>query len=88
MEKLRDPREARALAEAIVEDLVLYHRGTIIEGIEKDTLFEVLAAELDEARALYREGVDEEALGGPPFLERAIVDRLVRPHASVKTPIW
>ncbi len=88
MEKLRDPREAQALAEAIVEDLVLYHRDTIIEGIAKDTLFEVLAAELEEARALYRERVDKEALGGLPFMDRAIVDRLVRPRANVKTPIW
>ena len=35
MEKIRDPHQAQALAEAIVEDLVLYYRDRIIEGLEK-----------------------------------------------------
>ena len=51
------PERARQLARAIASDLSLYHEKKLIEGIEKDSLFEVMREEIDEGRALYKSRV-------------------------------
>ena len=43
------PERARQLARAIASDLSLYHEKKLIEGIEKDTLFDVMREEIGRA---------------------------------------
>ncbi|HVY37459.1 MAG TPA: hypothetical protein VHM31_05970, partial [Polyangia bacterium] len=54
------PERARQLARVIASDLSLYHEKKIVEGVERDTLFEVLRDEIEEGRALYKSRVTPE----------------------------
>ncbi len=81
------PERARQLARVIASDLSLYHEKKIIEGVERDTLFEVLRDEIEEGRALYKSRVTPEIfqLG---IYDRALVDMLLRPRANVRSKVW
>jgi hypothetical protein len=78
---------ARRLARAIASDLSLYNEEKIVEGIQKDTLFTVLADELEEGRALFKSRVSPE-LFTKNFYDRAIIDILVRSKGHVQSKMW
>lgn len=81
------PERARQLARVIASDLSLYHEKKIIEGVERDTLFEVLRDEIEEGRNLYKSRVTPEIfeLG---LYDRALVDMLLKPRSNVRSKIW
>jgi hypothetical protein len=81
------PDRARQLARAIASDLSLYHEKKILEGIEKDTLFDVMRDEIEEGRALYKSRVTPEifSLG---LYDRALVDVMLKAKGHVKSRIW
>ena len=81
------PERARQLARAIASDLSLYHEKKLVEGIEKDTLFDVMRAEIDEGRALYKSRVTPEiyTMG---LYDRALVDMLLKNRGGVRSRIW
>ncbi len=78
---------ARRLARAIASDLSLYNEEKIVEGVTHDNLFEVLADEIEEGRALFKSRVAPD-LYAKNFYDRAIVDILVRSKGHVKSPMW
>ncbi|MDC0743372.1 MULTISPECIES: hypothetical protein [Polyangium] len=78
---------ARRLARAIASDLSLYNEEKIVQGIQNDDLFTVLAEEIEEGRALYKSRVSPE-LYAKNFYDRAIVDILVKSKGHVKSKIW
>jgi hypothetical protein len=78
---------AQQLARAIASDIQLYNKARIEEGLMADTFFEVLTEEITEGRDLFRSRVTPE-LFRRNFYDRAIVDRVIRPMAALKTPIW
>ncbi len=78
---------ARRLARAIASDLSLYNEERIMEGITKDTLFNVLAEELEEGRALFKSRVSAE-LFRKNFYDRAVIDILVRSKGHVQSKMW
>ena len=78
---------ARRLARAIASDLSLYNEEKIVEGIQKDTLFTVLADELEEGRALFKSRVSPD-LFAKNFYDRAIIDILVRSKGHVQSKMW
>ena len=81
------PERARQLARAIASDLSLYHEKKLIEGIEKDSLFDVMRAEIDEGRALYKSrGTPEIFTMG--IYDRALVDMLMKSRSHVRSRIW
>ena len=81
------PERARQLARAIASDLTLYHEKKIVEGIERDTLFDVMRDEIEEGRALFKSRVTPEiyALG---HYERALVDVMLKSKGHIKSRIW
>ena len=81
------PERARQLARAIASDLSLYHEKKLIEGIEKDSLFEVMREEIDEGRALYKSRVTPEIFTMGIY-DRALVDMLMKSRAHVRSRIW
>ena len=81
------PERARQLARAIASDLSLYHEKKLIEGIEKDSLFEVMREEIDEGRALYKSRVTPEIFNMGLY-DRALVDMLLKNRGHVKSKIW
>jgi len=81
------PERARQLARAIASDLSLYHEAKIVEGIERDNLFEVMAAEITEGRDLFQKRVAE-SLHKLNIYDRAVVDVLIKSKGHVKSKIW
>jgi hypothetical protein len=81
------PERARQLARAIASDLTLYHERKIVEGIENDSLFEVMAEEIEEGRALFKSRVTAE-IYELNIYDRAIVDVMVKSKGHVRSKIW
>jgi hypothetical protein len=78
---------ARRLARAIASDLSLYNEEKIVQGIQNDDLFSVLAEEIEEGRALYKSRVSP-SLYEKNFYDRALVDILVKSKGHVKSKVW
>ncbi len=88
MQKLIDtPERARQLARAIASDLTLYHEKEITEGIEQDTLFDVMKTHLDEGRALFRARVNDD-IYKLNLYDRAIIDVMVKSKGHIKSKLW
>lgn len=81
------PERARQLARAIASDLSLYHEDKIVDGIENDSLFEVMAAEIQEGRDLFKTRVAEQIFKLNIY-DRAIVDVLIKSKGHIKSKIW
>jgi hypothetical protein len=78
---------ARRLARAIASDLSLYNEEKIVQGIQSDSLFDALAEEIEEGRALFKSRVAPE-LYAKGFYDRAIIDILVRSKGHVQSKMW
>lgn len=88
MSKLIDkPQRARQLARAIASDLTLYHEAKILDGINNDSLFEVMSDEIEEGRELFKSRVIPEIFEQNIY-DRAVVDVLVKSKGHVKSKIW
>jgi len=81
------PERARQLARAIASDLTLYHESKILDGLAKDTLFEVMRDDIEEGRALYKSRVTPE-IYNLNLYDRALVDVMLKSKAHVKSKIW
>lgn len=87
MPLIENEEAARRLARAIASDLSLYNEEKVVEGIQKDSLFELIAEEIEEGRALYKSRVAP-TLYQKNFYDRALVDILVKPRGNVKSKLW
>ena len=87
MQAIDKPDRARQLARAIASDLTLYHEKEIVEGIENDTLFEVMKEHIEEGRALFKSRVTAE-IYQLNLYDRAIVDVMIKSKGHVKSKIW
>ncbi len=76
------------LARAIASDISLYNEQKIIQGIEHDSLFEVLKGEIEEGRELFKSRVSAEIFTRTNFFDRAIVDIVIKPKGHIKSKIW
>src|SRR5512143_1636495 len=88
MRLIKNPDEARRLARTILSDILLYNQAKVKEGIEKDSLFDVLTEELEEGRKYYEGMVDEELRRASNFFNEAVVDVLVKQGGKIKSDIW
>lgn len=80
--------KAMRLARAIASDISLYNEAKIIQGLEQDTLFDVLKDEIEEGRELFKSRVSSEIFTRTNFFDRAIVDVVIKPKGHVKSKIW
>jgi hypothetical protein len=78
---------ARRLARAIASDLSLYNEDKIVSGIQNDNLFESLAEEIEEGRALFKRRVSPE-LYPRNYYDRALVDILIKAKGHIKSKLW
>jgi hypothetical protein len=81
------PERARQLARAIASDLSLYHEAKVLEGIQKDTLFDVMKDEIEEGRQLYKSRVTPEIFALNLY-ERALVDVMLKAKGHIRSKIW
>jgi hypothetical protein len=82
-----NPQRARQLARAIASDLTLYHEAKIMEGLQNDSLFDVMKEEISEGRALFKSRVTPEIFVQNIY-DRAVVDVLIKSKGHVKCRIW
>lgn len=82
------PEKAVRLARAIASDISLYNEEKIKEGIEQDTFFDAIAAELEEGRELYKSRVAPDIFSQTNFYDRAICDIILRSKGHIKSKIW
>jgi hypothetical protein len=85
---IKNTDEARRLARTILSDIVLYNQAKVKEGIEKDSLFDVLTEELAEGKKYYETMVDEEIRQATNYFNEAVVDVLIRQGGKIKSEIW
>lgn len=88
MRLIKNPDEARRLARTILSDILLYNQAKVKEGIEKDSLFDVLTEELAEGKKYYESMVDGEIRQTTNFFNEAVVDVLIRQGGKIKSEIW
>lgn len=82
-----DEKRAQRKARAIASDIYLYNKAKIEEALQGDTFFEALSEFITEGRDLFRSSVSPE-LFKKNLYDRAIVDRVIKPMAALKTNIW
>ena len=88
MRLIKKPDEAKRLARTILSDILLYNQGKVKEGIEKDSLYELLTEELAEGKKYYESMVDEEVRQSSNFFSEAVVDVLIKQAGKIKSEIW
>ncbi|OGW40271.1 MAG: hypothetical protein A2010_02960 [Nitrospirae bacterium GWD2_57_9] len=88
MRQIKTPDEAKRLARTILSDILLYNQAKVKEGIEKDSLFDVLTEELAEGKKYYESLVDEEIKQSTNFFNEAVVDVLLKQGGKIKSEIW
>jgi hypothetical protein len=88
MRLIKNPDEARRLARTILSDILLYNQAKVKEGIEKDSLFDVLTEELAEGKKYYDSMVDEDVRQTNNFFNEAVVDVLIKQGGKIKSEIW
>ena len=80
------PERARQLARAIASDLSLYHEDKIVEGIENDSLFDVMLDEIEEGRELFKSRVTDDIFKLNIY-DRALIDVLIKSKGHIKSKI-
>jgi hypothetical protein len=86
---LRDTKEsANRLARVMASDIAMYNEKKIVEGIEKDTFWDVLADDLHEYRAQYKSQIKPEVDPDCWLFDRAIVDVILARKGNIKSKIW
>lgn len=83
-----NPQIAFRLARAIVSDVALYNQSKVKEGIENDTIFDLLTEELQEGKDHFLTRVSPEIENRDQLYDRAIVDILIKQAGKIKSPIW
>ncbi|OEU52606.1 MAG: hypothetical protein BA871_14515 [Desulfuromonadales bacterium C00003096] len=83
-----NPQIAFRLARAIVSDVALYNQSKVKEGIENDTVFDLLTDELQEGREHFFTRVAAEIENRDQIYDRAIVDIMIKQAGKIKSPIW
>ena len=85
---VKDPDVARRIARAVVSDIALYNSKKIEEGIEQDTLFDLLREEIEEGQNYYLSRVDPDVVRNTNFFNQALVDLIVKPAGRIPSKIW
>jgi hypothetical protein len=74
---------ARRLAKLIVEEIVLYNKEKIREGIANDTLFDLLAKEIIAGRRYYEDNVSPDLSPQSNYFDHSLVDILVKGQGDI-----
>lgn len=88
MQTITKPTGALRLARTVASDILLYNREKIAEGIANDNLFEVIEAEVNEGHDLFAQRVAPEIASQHNYVDRAVVDVLIRACADLPSKIW
>jgi hypothetical protein len=88
MRLIKTHDEAKRLARTILSDILLYNQAKVKEGIEKDSLFEILTEELAEGKKYYESMVEGDLRSNTNIFNEAVVDVLIKQAGKIKSEIW
>jgi len=88
MKLITNEDQARRLARTILSDILLYNQAKVKEGIEKDSLFDVLAEELAEGKKYYESMVEQTLRDSTNLFNEAVIDVLIKQGGKIKSDIW
>jgi hypothetical protein len=90
MAQATGPEErAERLARLIIEEIVLYNKERIREGITNDNLFDLLAKDISAGRRYYEDNISPDLSPNSNYFDQAIVDVLVKGQgAHISSKIW
>ena len=88
MRKITTQDEAKRLARTILSDILLYNQAKVKEGIERDSLFDVLSDELAEGLKYYESMVEPALRADTNFFNEAVIDVLLKQGGKHKSDIW
>lgn len=75
--------KAKRFARIIVSDIALYNQKAVEEGIRNDTLYSILAAEIEEGRELYNKRVQPEIREIGDYYQKAIDDFIAKKRRTL-----
>lgn len=87
MSLIDNPDQARRLARAIISDIAIYNREKVERGIREDSIFDLLADEIEEGRQHFMSRVAPE-LAAASIFEIALVDVLIKRAGKIESTIW
>jgi hypothetical protein len=87
MSLIENPDLARRAARAIVSDVAIYNREKVEEGIKNDSIFDVMADEIEEGRVHFNERVTPE-IAATNIYDLAVVDVLIKRSGKIESDIW
>jgi hypothetical protein len=87
MSIIDNPDQARRLARAIISDIAIYNRDKVEQGIRNDTIFELLAEDIEEGRQHFQSRVTPELAEGTIY-DLALVDVLIKRAGKIESSIW
>ncbi len=89
MPDTRDPHErAKRLARLIVSDIITYNQDKIVEGIEQDTLFDLLKEDIEVGRTYYEKNTNPAVAERTNYFNHALVDILIKGRGDIPSKIW
>ena len=87
--QVENPDIAFRLARAIVSDIALYNQDKVKDGIQRDSIFDLLEDELQEGLDHFHSRVAETVKNRDELYDRAVVDVLIKQQAGkFDSPIW
>ncbi len=86
--KLSDPKKIFRIAKAMASDIQMYNKDKIEKAIKADNFFEVIQNEYQEGKELLEQRVDPEILAKDNYLDRAIVDIILKYSSNIESKIW
>ena len=87
MSLIENPDLARRAARAIISDVAIYNREKVEEGIKNDSIFEVMANEIEEGRVHFNERMTPE-IAASNIYDIAVVDVLIKRAGKIESDIW
>jgi hypothetical protein len=88
VKKLSDPKKIFRIAKAMASDIQMYNKDKIEKAIKEDNFFDVIKNEYQEGKELLEERVDPDVLSKDNYLDRAIVDIILKYSSNVESKIW
>ncbi|MCB9639874.1 MAG: hypothetical protein H6728_11215 [Myxococcales bacterium] len=82
------PEKAMRYARYIVQDIEMYNKKKVEEGVMKDTFFEDLQNFFAEGKEQYETQVKPEILATTNYFERAVVDVILYRKKNLESHIW
>jgi len=79
--------QAARLARAILSDVAIYNQQKVESGIKNDSIFDLLAEEIEEGRQHFLSRVAPE-LEPERMFELTLVDILIKRAGKIESSIW